>query len=216
MSKINKSSLFRVIIIISTGLLTLASRMPQGWREPLRFEHVMNREYSPAIATKGDTIHMVFNGSYTQGIIADSVWYRRSTDDGFTWKKSILISDMPSNWSDCKPPSSITASVTSNYVHIAYAQKRDSPTGAAVKYRRSPDGGETWESIQTLDIWTTRLCACPQITIGPFNTVHLVYMKAISSTQFVVMYTHSCDNGAPGSWSVPEIVTQPTGNLYKC
>lgn len=93
------------------------------------------------IAASEDNVYVLWqNNSPDQ-----NVYFRRSTDNGATFEKVVLLSNAVSGGFASDPQMAISG----NYVYVAWM---DTPTGETSKvlFRRSMDGGATFESPQVL------------------------------------------------------------------
>ncbi|MFH1891549.1 MAG: LamG-like jellyroll fold domain-containing protein [Candidatus Zixiibacteriota bacterium] len=107
-----------------------------------------------------------------------------------SWQGPVMISDGTGGW--CYP----RVEVSGNYVHAVW---RDLGV-TAIKYRRSTDGGITWDPIQTLYSGNSH---DPTIAVTDAGYVHIVWYSGPSA----IMYCRSTNNGA----SFASAVTLPTG-----
>ena len=121
-------------------------------------------EWYTTLAVSGKTVHLVWadkrGGDW-------EVYYRRSVDDGVSWEDEVRLSTNGPITMPYKPVPSIA--VSGSKVHVVWHNDR---TGNyEVYYRRSMDGGETWDAEECLFddmIWSWM----PSIAVLG-NTVHL-------------------------------------------
>lgn len=99
--------------------------------------------YWPDVTTAGSTIHVAWTD---EAIGHNEINYCRSTNNGVTWQSDIQLST-----SDNTGSQFATAAASGSYVHVAWADLfhlDGSPAG--VRYRRSTDGGSSWQSEKRL------------------------------------------------------------------
>jgi hypothetical protein len=127
----------------------------------------------------------------------------RSTDAGSSWLPAIRLTASGSAFR-------VSIAVSLPYVHVAWSDFRDGRW--AIYYRRSPDGGATWEHEQQLVPPGLEETNRPQLAaLG--KTVHLVWMdnRDGNGPCYTIphctetYYMHSADGGA--SWSGPRRMT---------
>jgi hypothetical protein len=92
--------------------------------------------YEPTIAAADSMVHIAWVDRRS-GPDHYQVYYMRSTDAGATWEAETRLCDNPGS---CQYP--VLAATGSN-VHVAWYDDRDG--NYQIYYRRSVDGGETWE-----------------------------------------------------------------------
>ncbi len=111
------------------------------------------------------------------------------------WTEGVVISEGPTDWwyprvaVHSGPP---THNVMPEYVHVVW---RDA-AGTTVQYRRSPDGGNTWDPIQTLH--TTGVSVAAHVATSG-NIVHVVW----KSEDSLIRYRRNLNHGDPDAWEPP-------------
>jgi hypothetical protein len=93
----------------------------------------------PAVAAAGPNVYAVWH-ELREGKVA--VYFRRSTDGGKNWQSPIKLSNSPVN---SAVPS---VAVTGSDVHVIWVDMREGL--GDIYYRRSTDGGATWEDEKRL------------------------------------------------------------------
>lgn len=151
------------------------------------------QSYNPSIASSGDTVHVVWNdnrdGNY-------EIYYKRSTDGGITWGAdtrltvAFLTSNMPS----------IAAS--GSKVHIVWEDFRDGEGTGKIYYKRSTDGGTSWEADTRLTVDTGNSMD-PNLALSG-SIVHVVWQDNRDGN-YKIYYKRSENEGI--SWGSDTLLT---------
>ena len=103
------------------------------WIGDVRLTNASSGSSSPAIATDGDGIHVVWCDHRDDNW---EIYYKRSSDGGNTWTGDIRLTNDSAY-------SLIPAIATdSNGIHVVWDDNRDG--NREIYYKRSSDGGNTW------------------------------------------------------------------------
>jgi len=121
--------------------------------------------WNPDIAADSNShLHIVLDDD-TAGIA--QIFYRRSTDGGTSWiplKKLTWTPD--ASWAPA------IAVAPGNILHIAWICYMSG--SSEIYYKRSPDGGTTWDFAKRLT-WTPGWSYYPDLAIDSNSTLHLVW-----------------------------------------
>ena len=147
---------------------------------------LFSNAFSPSVAASGSNVHVVWHGI---DLGAWVIFYRRSTDCGMSWQPIVQISDFIPLVSD-NP--SVAASTTD--VHVVWRQWRGG-NDSDIYYRRSTNGGVTWEPVTQLTFDPNRSEA-PSVAVSGTN-VHVVWHDCRENAE--IHYKRSSNRGA--SWS---------------
>jgi carboxyl-terminal processing protease len=136
---------------------------------------------SCAIAVFGSAVHIAWRDYRDDN---DEIYYKRSTDGGLTWGEDIRLTN---NAEEQKFPS---ISVSGSVVHVVWQDLRDG--NYEIYYRRSLDGGTTWES----DNWLTNDPSASQSpSIASYGSdVHVVWYDDRDGN-LEIYYKQSSDGG---------------------
>ncbi|MBN2465516.1 exo-alpha-sialidase [candidate division WOR-3 bacterium] len=93
----------------------------------------------PSVAVAGDNVHVVWIDARPATNYLPEVYYRRSTDGGATWQGEARLS---TGQSSTRQPA---IAVAGDLVHVVWDDGRHG-LNAEIYYRRSTDGGATWQS----------------------------------------------------------------------
>lgn len=106
----------------------------QTWEEDQRLTRDPAESNRPSVAVSGLNVHVVWIEARDGN---GEIYYKHSTDAGVTWGPDIRLTSDPhgSTW-----PS---IAVSGSRVHVAWVDDRDG--NEEIYYRRSNDGGLTWE-----------------------------------------------------------------------
>ncbi|RKX68795.1 hypothetical protein DRP53_09960, partial [candidate division WOR-3 bacterium] len=134
--------MYRKGIILLTAyclVLSIASADPPGWTEDRRLVFLPGGGWNPRGDCCGDTVHLVWQQAYPGH---DEIFYKRSTDAGNTWSDDVLLSiedEIRSIMPDI--------AVKGDTVVVVWNEQQK----GIVEYRRSTNGGLSWEPIDTID-----------------------------------------------------------------
>jgi hypothetical protein len=152
----------------------------------------LNENMGHCLIASDRTLHAVW--TEVQG--ADSaIHYRRSTDRGTTWGDGFRISPTPGF--DSFP----LLAQSGTTLHLVFLRKANTPQAASY-YKRSTDGGVTWESDVLLGStkWWPGVAAAGSMVYVSLNTIAKDEPK-----NSVVSLRRSTDNGK--TWEDPQLIS---------
>jgi len=166
------------------------------WGGARRLTWTDGESLNPAIAS-GDNVHIVWEdeapGNY-------EIYYKRSTDGGTTWGEAKRLT-----WTSAGSFAPATAMGTSGQVHVAWSD--DATGNDEIYYRRSTDGGATWNGARRLT-WTTGGSFAPAIAVDSSGQIHIAWHDDTSLGN-EIYYKRSADGGA--AWSKIDRLTFNSG-----
>jgi hypothetical protein len=112
-----------------------------GWTQDQRIGCWIYQAYAPRVAAVGDTIHVVWCQSFYSKLYRREVCYVRSTDGGLSWSDSVLLS-VTDGVESIRP----SIAVEGNYIYVVWEDWTSMDWGG-IYFRKSPDGGTTWQPI---------------------------------------------------------------------
>lgn len=137
----------------------------QTWSTAKRLTWVPGiSSYPSVVVDSSDRIHVVWN-DYAPG--QEEIFYKRSTNGGASWSSSKRLS-----WSDGIGSVPSIAADSSNGLHVVWTTYI--PGAAEIFYRKSTDGGVTWQASKRLT-WTSGVSLHPKIVSGLSGWVHVVW-----------------------------------------
>lgn len=155
------------------------------WGPDVRLTDAVGNSKSPSIAVSGNTVHVVWFDSRSG---PEEIFYRRSTDGGASWMPETRLSSCPGTSGN---PS---IAVTGNVVHAVW-YNNDGAGNVEIYYKRSTDGGTSWEP-------DFRLTDCPANSYTPSiavagDNVHVAWHDSRDGNE-EIYYIRSTDGGT--SW----------------
>jgi len=184
-------------VALAVGLCFIVwSRVDAQWEAPVRLtfddsaSHTSFNNVHCLAAGGSATLHLAW---YDHRTGTDQVYYKRSTDNGLNWSQDTALSSGTGYRAD---PALAAAG---EFVHLVWEDARSGNSG--VFYRRSTDGGLTWEQEQRLDAnnyGSRSPCVCVEESL-----VHVAW--ASDSAGRELYYIRSTDRGA--TWGGPRRLT---------
>ncbi len=179
-------------VLLAVGVLSsldAQSYPPDGWRVKIAIASTSEQQKFADMVIKGDDIHTFWIDNREDDY---RVYYKKSTDAGFTWSTDIAISEFGDIIPDAKRSISITG--IDNYLHVVYATKTETPH--SLRFCRSTDNGVSWSGYQ--DIAVVYNLPEPSITADD-DSIRLVFRQGS-----YIVSTASGNHG--NSWSSLDII----------
>jgi hypothetical protein len=166
-----------------------------SWYHEQRLTTALGGAYGPKLAVKNKNLHLIWwdrrNVPSTSLVMAGDIFYKTSPDGGQSWSQDFKISTKP----NASTPD--IAVGTSNIAHIV------------------------WHTMITTNVfeifyWNTGMSLGGEMQLTLSNTFLLSPKIAVNGTFIHIIYTdiwqnlyymHSPFNGAPGTWSVPIVIS---------
>jgi hypothetical protein len=176
------------------------------WKSPVNLSSNAGRSFDPDIAVSGTNIYI----SWTQADTANTsfdILFRRSMDNGATWKSKVNLSKDPAFSEEAE----VAASGSNVYVvWDGEVTGVDDRIFLGIKFKRSVDGGATWSGVQEIstppaeeinDEWPMG-ARIPQI-VATGSFVYLAWQDNVLAEgdkdgQGDMLFRRSVDSGA--SW----------------
>ncbi len=149
----------------------------RGWKEQRRINRGDNTAYYNALAMDSrGTLHAFWNENvpndpdepYEECPNCSDIFYRRSTDNGTNWSDLVNLSNSLDG--DTRPQ---VQAASDDTLHLVWDEGIDVPTGKGTpktaKYRRSRDGGTTWDDTVTFSLPSLQV-EVPPATPRPLPT----------------------------------------------
>jgi hypothetical protein len=138
----------------------------------------------PSVAVSGSVVHVVWDENRDGN---DEIYYKRSTDDGFSWGADTrLTNNTAQSWSP-------SVAVSGSVVHVVWSDNRDG--NYEIYYKRSTDGGVSWGADTRLTI-NTASSVFPFVSVSG-SVVHVVWRDNRDGND-EIYYKRSTDGGV--SW----------------
>lgn len=148
-------------------------------------------------------VHVVWREQATDG---PAVYYKRSPDGGVSWGPAVRLGPCPGPDESGNP----SIAVSGDAVHVVWWDERAAPQAPPqVWYKRSPDGGLTWESERAIAN-SPAPAAFPSIAVWG-KVVHVVYVDQRDGSA-EVYYLRSRDAGQ--TWSAADRLSATPRNSY--
>jgi hypothetical protein len=154
----------------------------------------LNENMGQCLIANGATLHAVWSDNRSNG---GAIYYKRSTDDGLTWGPDTRVSGTPA--ADSFPLLALSGST----VHLVFLRSNGAPQAASF-YKRSPDGGDTWEPdvfLGSTKWWPGVAAAGPMVYVS-LNT-------SVTSSNSEVYFRRSTNNGT--TWEPQQQISNANG-----
>jgi hypothetical protein len=155
---------------------------------------MLNENMGHCIVTNGDTVYVVWSDLKNNG---QAIYFRRSADKGVTWGPDRRISGSPS--ADQWPLLAVSGST----LHLVFLRDFGTDQSASY-YKRSTDGGNTWEPDVLLGNtkWWPGVAAVGSMVYVSLNTL-------LDATNSEVFFRRSSDNGK--TWEARQQISHAPG-----
>jgi len=210
--KINQCAQYIVIIlfsffVISSGMFSRQSASTESPSLLLSTKTNLSNtviESGPQknVVVSGNNVYVVWMDRTTTSGTED-ILFRKSTDGGNTFDKTIDISKNPGN--SIFPQ----IAVSGNNVYVVWQDNTPSPPSLLcgsenILFNKSTDGGNTFSSTN-MCLSHTGDASEPQIVVSG-NNVYVVWSNALSSTASEILFSKSTDGG--NNFSIPFDISQ--------
>ena len=191
-----KIFLYAVICLIITG----NSYTEAQWQSDQRLTNSSGISHtsfnnSKCIAANGNNVHAVWSDQRNMNY---EVYYKRSVDGGQNWSADQLLTNIPLT---SELPS---IAVSGSDVHVVWLDFRES--NYSIYYKRSSDGGSSWEQDIFLTGNSGFLLYRPSIDVSG-SEVHLVW-EDIREGNWEIFHKRSSDGGL--NWGADTRLTNNT------
>jgi hypothetical protein len=166
------------------------------WGAETRLTNNIAESWYPSIAVSGNIVHVVWR-DYRD--VNYEIYYKRSTDGGINWGADTRLTN---NTAGSHPPS---IAVSGSLVHVVWYDYRDGYPNFEIYYKRSTDGGVTWEADTRLTN-NASSSLFPSIAVsGSF--IHVVWYDKRDGNE-EIYYKRSTDGGI--NWGADTRLTNNT------
>lgn len=183
-----------IIIALAFPITILAQWTPRINISPNAVAASLNENAGQCLAVNGDTVHVVWSDHRSQG---HAIYYRHSLDSGITWNTAAPITDTTGS---ATFPAIAVNGLT---VHVVWL---DTLLGVPASfYKRSLDGGNTWEAAVCLDSNTK---FWPGVATSG-SMVFVTLNKELVANNTEVFFRRSIDNGI--TWETEQQLSNANG-----
>jgi hypothetical protein len=187
------------IMIFVLGIVLSAQTARADWGATRRLTWTADASDTPAVAV-GSTgsVHVAWT-DYTPG--NPEIYYKKSGDGGATWGPNKRLT-----WTSGDSFAPAIGIDSGGGVHILWYDS--TPGNYEIFYKRSPDGGATWGSVQRLTS-TTGDSRFPVMAIDPGDDIHIGWSDDTPGNPDI--YYRRSTNGGSG-WGAVQRLTWTAGN----
>jgi BNR repeat-like domain len=170
---------FRVIVwgLMIAGILSSAVDLCALWQGK-RLTFNAGASWAPAVALDGSNIYVVWSddtpGNY-------EIYFKKSTDGGLTW---LAAKRLTYTSSFSMPPA---VAVSGSNVYVAWGEYDSVSLGDEVYFKKSPDGGNTWQTSKRLTY------------TGDDNSFPYMGVAIAATGSNIYLAWH---DDAPGNWEI--------------
>lgn len=109
-----------------------------SWEADLRLTNLTGWSFAPSLVVSGSIVHVVWcDDRFTSQDL--DICYKRSEDGGTTWGEDSRLTKSPC-WAEYP-----SMAISGSDIHIVWTDYRDNNNDYEIYYKRSTDGGLTWE-----------------------------------------------------------------------
>jgi hypothetical protein len=193
-----------VLLSLATMLLCSPAVVYAQWEPDVRLTYNdsasstagMSSTPNWGIAASGDTVHVVWH-DYRDGYSSGEIYYKRSTDGGVSWGPDLRLTYNPRTSYDAK------IAVRGPAVHLVWNDGRD--RSMEIFYKRSMDGGATWESDVKLS-YDSSFTYSPSLSVSGSNVY--VVQHTYRDGNYEIYFLRSTDEGV--TWNGNTRLTSDT------
>ncbi|QQS35097.1 MAG: T9SS type A sorting domain-containing protein [Ignavibacteriales bacterium] len=158
------------------------------WQQEIRLTNDPSVSYlsynnAHCIGVDGSSIHIVW---WDGRDLDREIYYKNSFDFGQTWSEDTRLTNIV-GWSEYP-----AIAVTGNYIHVVWQDDRDLAFHPEIYYKRSTDGGISWEQDKKLATDPSEP-GLPSLAVAE-NTIHIVWID-LRDGNTEIYYKSSLDNG---------------------
>lgn len=166
----------------------------------IRLTAIKGPSVFPRLAAAGGMLHVAWM-EYVNAGVDPEIYYTRSPD-GATWMVPVNLSNASG-----RPDMLPLVAAAGNYVYVAWTSD---PTNGEVYFRRSADGGATWQPAVQLSASANGYSRATDLRVDRSGNLHLVYYDDRGGIFYgQIFHRMSCDNGQ--SWTPERNLTQYDG-----
>lgn len=189
-----------LLIVGSVLILAGAWSARADFGPEVRLSTIKGPSVFPRLAAANGVLHVAWTEYPDAGADAE-IFYSRSPDNGLTWTAPINLSGAASR-PDTLP---LVAAAGSN-VYVAWTSD---PVTGEVFFRRSADGGGTWQPVVQLSASTGGYSRATDLWVDRSGNLHLAYYDNRGVGYGQAFHRMSCDAGQ--SWTPEQNLTQNDG-----
>ena len=196
----------RIILLAALVLLVMDSRMSHGatWTSARRLTFTAGSSACPYVAVNGLNVYAVWYDNTSGGY---EIYFKRSIDGGITWPASQRLTFSPR---DAYVPA-IAVSGTSLYV--VWVEGSDAAYTDDVYFKKSTDGGATWQATQRLTYSTDSSYPDMDLALDVSGSnVYVVWYDDPTGSQEI--YFRKSTNGGV-TWQAAQRLTFVSGWSWK-
>ncbi len=170
-----------------------------SWEADTRLTNNSASSLSPSVSVSTSVVHVVW---FDERDGNDEIYYKRSTDGGVSWGADTRLTN---NSAESYDPS---VSVSGQVVHVVWHDNRDG--NVEIYYKRSTDGGISWEADTRLTNNSATTSQYPSVTVSG-QVVHVVWSD-FRDENWEIYYKRSTDSGV--SWGADTRLTNQTSTSW--
>jgi len=178
-----------------------SSNAGASWQASKRITWSTGDTFSPAVAV--DTVNGVHIAWYDDSSGNFEIYYKKSSDGGTNWSSAKRLT-----WNAVDSIYPAIAINPSSGVHVVWERGNQGDWSAhEIFYRRSTDGGNTWQAVKRLT-WNSGGSYSPSIATDAGAGIHIAWHDTTPGYA-EIYYKKSTDNG--GTWLALKRLTYNSG-----
>ena len=171
-----------------------------SWTTTKRITWTSENSYGPDIAVDlSDNLHVVWYDSPVES----EIYYKKSTDGGANWTTTRRIT-----WTEGSTGHPAISVDPSGHLHVVWDDS--TPGSAAIYYKKSEDGGETWTASRRIT-WAADDARYPVLGIDSSGHLHVAWEDYLTGPG-EICYKKSEDGGT--TWTASKRLTWTSGGSH--
>ena len=188
------------ITVVLVSLLFSVVAYADTWTTNKQITNTLGDSKYPAIAVDGSNIYVVWQDN-TPDLLNEEIYFKRSVDGGVTWKTNKRLTNNAGGNYDSQYPA-----IAVDGLNIYVVWEDTTPGNYEIYFKKSVDGGATWETNKRLTS-NAGVSYAPAIAVDGSN-IYVVWQDNTQGDE-EIYFKRSVDGGV--TWKNDRRLTNNTG-----